>query len=468
MNTTTIFIAAGVLVVIALLAFLFKESYVIAEPNQAYIISSMKKDLRILVGKAGLKIPFFEKLSKLDLSIMQVHIKTNDGIPTKEFINIDVDAVATVKISSKDELLKSAAEALLDKRTEEIEGMIKQILLGSTREIIAEINIKDINDKSEISKKIMESVRPELEKIGVEATNFNIQNFNDKEGIIKNLGIDNAEQISKDAQIAKAHAQRDVAVAKAQAEKEANDAKVASELEIAQKNNELSIKLAELKVREDTKAAEAEAAKEIQAEIQRKTIEINKQDADIAKQTKEAELAERQIAVQERRLDAEIRKQADAEKYKAEKYAEAAAYKAKQEADAKKYAAQQEAEAIRIKGEAEAEAIQKKADAMKHYEDAAMAQMYLEVLPDIVKNAAEPLSKVDKITMYGEGNETKLVGGVMKTVNQIFEGLKDNGIDVKGFIDKIGTKKNKSVSMLKPENNNLNDVIDTLTGRNEE
>ncbi len=122
---------------------------------------------------------------------MQVDIKTEESVPTDEFINIYIDAVATFKISSDPKYLSIAAEALLGKSEEEIKEMVSQTLLGSTREVVGLIGVIDLNNKQMISQKVMENVTDELLKFGIEVTNFNIQNFRDENGILENLGIDN-------------------------------------------------------------------------------------------------------------------------------------------------------------------------------------------------------------------------------------------------------------------------------------
>jgi flotillin len=208
-----------------------------------------------------------------------------------------------------------------------------------------------------------------------------------------------------------------------------------------------------MKVLADTKRAEADAAYSIQQENQRKTIEIAKTNADIARREKEAELKEKEIAIKERELEAEVKKQADAMKYQSEKQAEAALIKRQREADAKAYEAikeaearraeaealrfamEQEAEGIRAKGLAEAEAIEKKAEAQKKMGEASVLEMYLTALPEVVKNAATPLAQTDKIVMYGDGNSTKLVRDVMNSTDQVVEGMKQaTGIDLASII----------------------------------
>lgn len=441
-------------IVIALIVLVFAAGYLKAPPDTAYIISGLSSKKRILIGKAGFRIPFFERVDRLSLGVMQVDVKTSEAVPTNEFINVNVDGVANIKISSDPELLKRAAEALLGKNRQELVTLVTQVLEGNMREIVGSVGLKEmVQDRQGVAKKITENVVPDMEKLGIEVVNFNIQNFKDEAGTIENMGIDNVEQIRKNAAIAKANAQRDIAIASSKAQQEANAVKVESEKMIAEQNAALAIQQAEMKVKADAKRAEADAAYSIQHENQRKVIEIAKTNADIARREKEAELADKDIAIKERELDAEIKKQADAMKYQAEQEAEAELVRRQREADAKqyeaikaaeakkaeaealRYAMEQEAEGIRAKGLAEAEAIEKKAEAQKKMGEASVLEMYLTALPEVVKNAATPLAQTDKIVMYGDGNSTKLVRDVMNSTDQIMEGMKQStGIDLASLI----------------------------------
>ena len=434
-------IIAIAVVALLLIVFLF-GGYLKAPPDTAYIISGLGKK-RILIGKAGWHLLFFERVDKLSLRVMQVDVKTSEAVPTNEFINVNVDGVANIKISSNPELINRAAEALLGKRQDELVSLVTQVLEGNMREIVGSVGLKEmVQDRQGVAKKITENVVPDMEKLGIEVVNFNIQNFKDNAGTIENMGIDNVEQIRKNAQIAKANAQRDISIATSHAQEEANAVKVETEKKIAEQNAELAVQRAEMQVRADTKKAEADAAYSIQQENQRKTIEITRANADIARKEKESELAEKEIALKEKQLDAEIRKQADAMKYKVEKEAEAELirrqreaeadrYAREQQAEAVRYAMEQEAEGIRAKGLAEAEAIEKKAEAQKKMGEASVLEMYLNALPEVVKNASAPLAQTDKIVMYGDGNATKVVRDVMNSANQIVDGLKEStGIEL--------------------------------------
>ncbi len=439
--------------ILAFVVIILLAGYLKAPPDQAFIVSGLGKK-RILVGKAGWHIPFFERVDKLSLNVMQIDIKTSEAVPTNEFINVRVDGVANIKISSDPDMLRKAAEALLNKKTSEIVTIVTQVLEGNMREIVGSVGLKEmVQDRQGVAKKITENVVPDMEKLGIEVVNFNIQNFTDNANTIENLGIDNVEKIRKDAQIAKANAQRDIAIAEAQARQETNRVKVDTDKLIAQQNADLAIEQAEMKRQADVKKAEADAAYRIQEQAQRKLIEIETENANIAKATKEAELAEKRIAITEKELDAKVRKQADAMKYKEEKEAEAdlirrtkeaearrieaeqGALALRAEAEAKKFAMLQEAEGIRAKGDAEAIAIEKKAEAQKKMGEASVLEMYLTALPEVVKNAAAPLSQTDKIVMYGDGNATKVVKDVMNSANQIMEGMKEStGIDLSALL----------------------------------
>ena len=460
-NIPTILIGFGILILFIILS----SGYVKAPPDQAYIISGMRKEGRTLIGRAGIRIPFFERMDKLYLGQMTVDIKTGQSVPTNDFINVNVDAVAKVRILPTTEGIKLAAKNFLNKKPEMITVDLQDSLQGNMREIIGTLSLKDINtDRDSFSDQVMSKASRDMEKLGIEILSCNIQNVTDENGLIKDLGADNTSLIKKNAAIAKAQADRDIAIAKANADREANDAQAAAQTEIAEKNTVLAIRQSELKMDADTKKAAADAAYKIQEQEQRRSIETATVSAQIAKAEKEAELKEREVAIAKQKLDAEIRATADAEKYQKEQAAAAELFARQQvaealkyeqeraaearmkEAEAAKYAKEQEAagisavgmaeaEAIRAKALAEAEGIDKKAEAMKKYGEAAIVEMIVGVLPDIARGIAEPLSKVDKITMYGEGNTAKLLQDIVTGTTQVTEGMTEGlGINLKALL----------------------------------
>lgn len=269
-NIPTILIGFGMLILFIILS----SGYVKAPPDQAYIISGMRKEGRTLIGRAGIRIPFFERMDKLYLGQMTVDIKTGQSVPTNDFINVNVDAVAKVRISPTTEGIKLAAKNFLNKKPEMITADLQDSLQGNMREIIGTLSLKSINtDRDSFSDQVMSKASRDMEKLGIEILSCNIQNVTDENGLIKDLGADNTSLIKKNAAIAKAQADRDIAIAKANADREANDAQAAAQTEIAEKNTVLAIRQSELKMDADTKKAAADAAYKIQEQEQRRSIE---------------------------------------------------------------------------------------------------------------------------------------------------------------------------------------------------
>ena len=496
-------------VVILLLIVILITGYVKASPDTAYIISGLRKQPKVLIGKAGIKIPFLEKKDELNLQLIPIDVKTSSAVPTADYINIRVDAAVNVKISDSTERLALAAQNFLNKPVEYIAQVSREVLEGNMREIVGKMNLEEmVSDRQKFANLVKENAEPDLAAMGLDIVSFNVQNFVDGNGVIENLGVDNIVKIQKNAAISRAESEKEIARAQAVAKKEANDAQVSSELEIAnakaraqkekavvqaeatreskeaeisaatliaQRENELEIRKAELQKDADTKKAIADAAYQIQKETERKTVEITTADANLARQEKAILLKEKEVELTERSLEATVRKQADAEKYakqqgsdarlyevqrkseaqlfERQKNAEADKFEREKEAEAlkataeaEKYAMEQQAEGIRSKGLAEAEAIkakalaeaegiEKRAEAMKQMGEAAILEMYFKAMPEIARNIAEPLAKVDKITMYGDGNSSKLVKDIVGTLTQVSDGLKEStGVDLQSVL----------------------------------
>ena len=442
------------LIFIALLAVIIASGYVKAPPDTAYIISGFKREPKVLIGRAGIKLPFLERKDMLLVKQMSIDIKTNGYIPTLDFIGVDIDAIAKVRIMTDDKGIKLAMKNFLNMNEKQIAEALTDSLQGNMREIIGTVSLKELcNDRKKFGDEVQTKAQIDMNNLGIEIISCNIQRIEDKNDLINALGQDNMSQIQKSASIARAQAEKDVAIEQAKAKQLANEANVNAETDIAERNNQLAIKQAELKREADIKKAEADAAYRIQEEEQRKSIEVASANADIAKQEREIELKQKEASVKEQELAATIRKKADADKYEAQQMADVELYRKQQEAeamraqaDAAKYAAEQEAEAIRVKGIAEAEAlrakaiaeaegIEEKALAQAKMKEASILEMYFSVLPQIAENVAKPLASVDKITMYGEGNSAKMVSDIVNSTTQISEGLTQGlGIDIKTLL----------------------------------
>lgn len=468
----------GVIAVIVVFIFIIMIGYVKAPPDTAYMISGFRKP-RILIGRAGIRIPFLERLDKLSLKMFSVDVKTTDYVPNAEYINVKVDATVKIRIGQSEEMMALASKFFLNEKEEMIISRVQDTLEGNMREIVGQMRLEEmVTDRKAFGERVQENAIPDLQKMGLEMISFNVQSFADQNNVIEDLGIDNISQIKKGAAVAKAQADRDIAIAQAQAAKEANDAKVQSEMEIAEKQTSLAIRQAELKQQSDVKKAEADAAYSIQEQEQRKTIEVASANADIARAERTAELKSKEVDVTKQTLDAEIRAKADAQRYAAEQNAEAELFRRTKEAEAKMIERQHEAEGIRAVGEAEAEAVRlkalaeaegidKKAEAMKKYGEAAVVEMIMKALPEIAKNVAEPLSKVDKITMYGEGNSAKLLSDIVNGTTQVTEGISAGmGIDIKSLIlgalgGKLVADKNNSTIVVQPTEETMTEPKET-------
>lgn len=448
-SSLSILAIGAVAVIILLILF---SGYVKAPPDQAYIISGLKKDSRVLVGRAGIKIPYLERLDRLYLGQMTVDIKTEQSVPTNDFINVNVDAVAKVRISPTADGIKLAAKNFLNKKAMDITLDLQDSLQGNMREIIGTLSLKEINtDRDSFSDQVMSKASKDMDKLGIEILSCNIQNVTDENGLIKDLGADNTSRIKKDAAIAKAQADRDIAIAQAEADKSANDARVIAQTEIAQKNNELAIRKSELQKNADTKKAEADAAYEIQKQEQQKTIQTATVNAQIAKAEREAELRKQQVAIQQQFLEAEINKKADAERYKVEQEAAATLAKRQREAEAKKYEQEKEAEAMKAKAQAEADAMkakalaeaegmEKKAEAYSKYDNAAILEMLLSIMPQMAAEIAKPLASISKVNIYGGGTDSgsgisQVSGNAATVMQQVFDTMSEaTGVDFREIL----------------------------------
>ena len=344
-----------ILIIVVLLAvFIFIIGYVKAPPDMAYIISGLKHKSKVVIGRASFRFPFFERMDRLNLRLIPIDVKTSNAVPTADYININVDATVNVKISNEPDKLRLAAENFLNKPTDYVAAVAREVLEGNVREIVGKMKLEEmVSDRQKFANLVKENAEPDLAAMGLDIISFNVQNFVDGNEVIENLGIDNIVKIKKAAAIARAESERDIKVAQASADKESNDAAVLAQTEIAKRQNELAIKKSELQLDADTKKAMADAAYEIQKEEQRKTIEITTANANIARQEREIELQEKAVQVKERALEAEIKKQAEADKYAAQQKADAILYQRQKDAEAKQFEAQREAEARKAQAAAD-------------------------------------------------------------------------------------------------------------------
>ena len=494
MNEITIgLIAAAAVALIIVIV----SGYVKAPPDKAYIISGAKRTPKILIGRAGIKLPYFERKDTLVLKQISIDIKTNGYVPTLDFIGVDIDAVAKIRLKTDPEGIKIAMKNFLNMSETDIATALTDSLQGNMREIIGTVRLKELNtDRKKFGDEVQEKAQTDMNALGVEIISCNIQKIEDEKGLIVALGQDNMSQIQKDASIAKAQAERDVAIAEAQAKRMANEAQVAAETEIASRRNELRIRVAELKRESDVKQAEADAAYQIQQQEQRKTIEVATANADIARQEREIELKRKGVEVTEQTLEAEIKKKAEADKFARQQKAEAELFERQRRAEAEKFEREKEAEArkvqaeaalfarmqeaegiravgeaeakaIEAKGVAEAEALEKKAEAMKKYGQAAMMEMIVKALPEMAASIAKPLESIDRVTIIdggsgGSGVDT-MGSYVPSVLARTIETMKEiTGLDLVDVM-KAGTydaKVNRNVTLTGDAGENLKAALE--------
>ena len=440
---TILLIAAGIFALIKLF-----PRYKVAPPDTALIISgllrrnykvrnpdgtvaSKKFGYRIVRGGATFYIPGIERIDQLDMCLMQVDIKTAQPVPTKEYISVIVDAVANIKIGSDDLSIATAAEQLLHYNADQIKALAKDVLEGNMREIIGQMTIAElVQNRDKFAQESIKAAMSDMSNMGLEIINLTIQNFSDKDGnVIDTMAARNVAEKEQDKRIAEAAA-----------EKESKFAEMQAEAEIARQNRDLEVQKAAFKQETEEARAKAEMAYKIEQERINKTFATEHAAAEMTRLEKETELKRQAVEIEREKLNVEIREKAAAEKDRAIAEAEAEKYRRQAEADAALYAAQKEAEAIRMKGEAEADAMRMKAEAMQLYGQAAMMEMVTDKLPDIARAVSEPLSKTEKIILFGEGGATSMARDTAGTMLQTFEAVKDAvGLDIPKAIRDVST-----------------------------
>ena len=466
----------------AIIAFCFL-CYKKAPPTQAIVVTGFGLSRpKVVCGRGVFVLPIVQRADRLNMRLLKIDVKTPEtGVKTKEGVSLWLDSVVTVQVYSEnstvsdeevrnagyDDIRKyinsrqqSAISNFLGMDEAHINEKINDVLQGNLREIVSEMTVDQIlTNRKQMAVSVVENARPDLAKMGLEVVTFNVQDVKDavdamghNHGVIEAIGVEQEELVKKRASIAKAEAERDVSCAKAAAAMAANEKEIEAQTAIAQRNNELELAKSKLKAEADKAAADANAAGMIQTNLRAKEVKESEADAEIARQKKMVDLAAQEAEVQQRKLDAEVRKQADAELYRRQKEAEAQKYEAERAAEAAKFAKQQEAEGIRQKGLAEAEAMKQKAEAYKQYNDAAVAEMMIKVLPEIARSVAQPLSSIDKVSIIGgdASGVSGVSGNVPVLMAQTMEAMKEaTGIDMRDIVraNSIEAKTDRNITI---------------------
>jgi len=408
---------------------LLRRSYKVRMPDGTVAVK--KFGYRIVRGGATFYIPAIERIDRLDMCLTQVDIRTAQPVPTKEYISVLVDAVANIKIGSDDLSIATAAEQLLHYDSEQIKLLAKDVLEGNMREIIGQMTIAElVQNRDKFAQESIKAAMADMSNMGLEIINLTIQNFSDKDGnVIDTMAARNVAEKEQDKRIAEAAA-----------EKESQFAEMQAAAEIARQNRDLEVQKAAFKQETEEARAKAEMAYKIEQERINKTFATEHAAAEMTRLEKETELKRQAVEIEREKLNVEIREKAAAEKDRMIAEAEAEKYRRQAEADAALYAAQKEAEAIRMRGEAEAEAIRKKAEAMQFYGQAAMLEMVVDKLPEIAQSVSEPLSKTEKIILFGEGGASAMARDTAGTMMQTFEAVRQSvGLDIPQMLKDVST-----------------------------
>jgi flotillin len=476
-ETEVAVIAGSAVLVILMVMIVIARMYRKVGPNEALIVYGMG-GTHVYSGRGAIIFPMVQTWRDLSLELMSFDVAPQQNLYTKQGVAVTVEAVAQIKVKSDKESILTAAEQFLTKRPEQREGLIRLVMEGHLRGIIGQLTVEQIVKEPEmVGDRMRSTCADDMSKMGLEVVSFTIKEVRDKNEYITNMGRPDVARIKRDAEVATAEADRDIAikraeatraaaVAKAQADQERVAAETASLAKQAEAQRDLDIKRAAFV--EATKKAQAQADKsyEIETNVQQQHVVAEGVKVQQVEREAQVKVQEAEIARRERELIATVLKQAEIERQRIETLANAERQRLITEAEgrASSIRAQGEAEAEIIfkKGEAEAKAMNIKAEAFQEYNQAAVVDKLLTGLPDVVRALAEPLSKVDKVTIVSTGNGDaagayKLTGDVTRIAAQVpalFEALSGMHMsDLLGKVRLIGDKSPKPEQPQSPSSN---------------
>jgi flotillin len=459
MNQQTIILIVGLSVlglifVIGILARMYRK----AGPNEALIVYGFRGP-RVIKGHGTVIFPMVENCRELSLELMSFDVAPQQDLYTKQGVAVTVEAVAQIKVRSDQASILTAAEQFLTKPPQQREALIRLVMEGHLRGIIGQLTVEQIVKEPEmVGDRMRGTCADDMSKMGLEVISFTIKEVRDKNEYISNMGRPDIARIKRDAEMATADAERDTAikratalresaVAKAQADQERVIAETASQTRQAEAQRDLDIKKAEYAEQSRRQQAQADKAYEIQTNIMQQQVTAEAVKVQQVEKEAQIKVQEAEISRHEKELIATILKEAEVNRSRIESLASAEKARLETEAAGKAASirAQGEAEAAIIfsKGEAEAKAMHVKAEAYQEWNQAAVVDRLMSSLPDVVRAMAEPLSKVDKITIVSTGNDGaagahKITGDMTKIAAQVpalFEAL--SGMDIKQLMANV-------------------------------
>ena len=403
-------------------------------PNQALIVYGFG-GTNIITGGAKMVIPMLQSCRDLSLELMSFDVAPAQDLFTKQGVAVTVEAVAQIKIKSDNESIRTAAEQFLTKAQVDREALIRLVMEGHLRGIVGQLTVEEIVKQPEmVASKMRDTCADDMTKMGLEVVSFTIREVRDKNEYIANMGKPDIAYIRKAADIAAAEALRDTqirqaetmreaSVARADADQQRVIAETASQTRQAEAQRDLALKRAEYDQVVKRQQAQADKAYDIQANVMQQQVVAELVGIDRVQREQQIKVQEAEIQRRERELTATVLKPAEAEKARISTLAEAERQKmvaiASGQAEATRVEGFAQAEIIRAKGEAEAEAMRVKANAFKEYNQAAILDKLLGAIPEIVRGMAEPLSKVDRITIVSTGGGSGATSGMNQITGDI-------------------------------------------------
>jgi flotillin len=457
--TNTIIIIVGLsLLAIIVLAGLLARMFRKAGPNEALVVYGFRGP-RVIKGHGTVIFPMIENCRELSLELMSFDVAPQQDLYTKQGVAVTVEAVAQIKVRSDQESILTAAEQFLSKTPPQREGLIRLVMEGHLRGIIGQLTVEQIVKEPEmVADRMRGTCADDMSKMGLEVVSFTIKEVRDKNEYITNMGRPDIVRIRRDADVAAAEAERDTAIRRANALREAAIAKAAADQERviaetaslakqAQAQRDLDIQKAQFAEQSRKQQAQADKAYELQTNVMQQQVVAEQVKVQQVEKEQQIKVQEAEILRHEKELIATVLKQAEIERQRIENLAAAERSRLTIEAEGRASAirAQGEAEAAVIfqKGEAEAKAMNVKAEAYQDWNQAAVVDRLISNMAEVVRAMAEPLGKVDKITIVSTGNDgatgaNKLMGDMTKMAAQVpalFEAL--SGMDMHELMSNV-------------------------------
>jgi len=469
---TDTWIIVGLMVLAILLALItLAKMFRKAGPNEALIVYGFR-GTRVVKGHGTIIFPMVEMCRELPLELMSFDVAPQQDLYTKQGVAVTVEAVAQIKVKSDRESIETAAEQLLTKTPPQREGLIRLVMEGHLRGIIGQLTVEEIVKQPEmVADRMRSTCADDMNKMGLEVVSFTIKEVRDKNEYIVNMGRPDIVRVKRDADVAAAEAERDTAIkraeatraaaiAKAQADQERVLAETMSLAKQAEAQRDMEVKKAEYLESVKRQQAQADKAYDIQSNVMQQQLVAEAVKVQQVEKLEQVKVQEAEIARREKELIATVLKQAEIERQRIETLASAEKLRLTLEADGRASAIRTqgnaEAEIIFKKGEAEAKAMNVKAEAYQEWNQAAVVDKLLTGMPEVVRAMAEPLSKVDRITVVSTGNGDaagvhKITGDLAKMAAQVpalFEAL--SGMQMSELLGKVKAIGGKSTPPAQP------------------